>query len=105
MSILRNLNVALSNLRNPREFKKCLCPISLSVMISCRMLLRPKIPHVALPILGVQCHNKNRHLVAFYLTPEPPWGLLVLAELFEEHASDPTGMFYMLLKYITPSLY
>ena len=37
----------------PVEFKKCPCPMSLSLYISCRMSLRPKMPHVALSILGV----------------------------------------------------
>ena len=36
----------------PVEFKKCPCPMSLYVYISCRMSLRPKMSHVALPILG-----------------------------------------------------
>ena len=52
-SILRNIYVALSNLRNAVEFKKLPCPMSLSFQISCHMSLEPKRPHVALWILGV----------------------------------------------------
>ena len=37
----------------PVEVKKLPCPMPLSFHISCGMSLRPKIPHVALSILGV----------------------------------------------------
>ena len=40
----------------PVEFEKCPCHMSLSFSISDRMSLRPKMPHVALSILGVYGH-------------------------------------------------
>ena len=40
--------------RRPVEFEKC--PMSLPFSISDRVSLRPKMPHVALSVLGVYIH-------------------------------------------------
>ena len=55
MSLLRKANVTLSNLRNVyvtlSDLRNVHVPCSFKTL--CRMSLRPKMPHVALSILGV----------------------------------------------------
>ena len=48
MSILRNGNVTLSNLRNPHVAMSVSSPLSLYFSIPCRMSLRPRISERAI---------------------------------------------------------
>ena len=75
LSILRNNNVALSNIKKrscpPVKSKKLSCPMSLSLENPCCMSLSPKKAYVAMLILGVKSHRLCEREIVICMNDRP----------------------------------